>query len=95
MVFWATWLKSEFQGYLVQAQLPAFCGFKASESPNKAPRSPYYCARFTCLYNANGLGSLLEQRFFAFLFTHFWSENGPFSRHFAIFKKPKRVTMGS
>ena len=28
-------------------------------------------------------------------FTHFWSQNGPFSRHFGIFHGPKRVPMGS
>ena len=27
--------------------------------------------------------------------THFWSQNGPFSRHFGIFHGPKRVTTGS
>ena len=30
----------------------------------------------------------------AFL-THFWSQNGPFSRHFGIFHGPKRVATGS
>ena len=30
----------------------------------------------------------------AFL-THFWSQNGPFPRHFGIFHGPKRATMGS
>ena len=28
-------------------------------------------------------------------FTHFWSQNGPFSRHFGIFHGPKRATTGS
>ena len=27
--------------------------------------------------------------------THFWSQNGPFSGHFGIFHGPKRVTTGS
>ena len=40
-VSWATWLKSEFRGHLVHLQPPTFCGFQASESPNKPPRPPY------------------------------------------------------
>ena len=27
--------------------------------------------------------------------THFWSQNGPFSRHFGIFHGPKHITTGS
>ena len=27
--------------------------------------------------------------------THFWSQNSPFSRHFGIFRGPKCVTTGS
>ena len=27
--------------------------------------------------------------------THFWSQNGPFSRHFGVFHGPKHVTTGS
>ena len=27
--------------------------------------------------------------------THFWNQNGPFSRHFGIFHGPKHVTTGS
>ena len=38
-VSWGTWLKTEFQGHLVQP--PTFCGFQASESPNEPPRPPY------------------------------------------------------
>ena len=40
-VSWATWLKTEFRGHLVHPQPPTFCGFQASESPNKPPRPPY------------------------------------------------------
>ena len=49
----------------------------------------------TCLSIPNGPGSLLEKRFFDPFLTHFWSQNGPFSRHFEIFHGPKRVTTGS
>ena len=27
--------------------------------------------------------------------SHFWSQNGPFSKHFGIFRGPKRATTGS
>ena len=40
-VSWATWLKNEFRGHLVNLQPPTFGGFKASESPNEPPRPPY------------------------------------------------------
>ena len=40
-VSWATWIKTEFRRHLVHAQPPPFCGFQASESPNKTPRPPY------------------------------------------------------
>ena len=40
-VSWATWLKSEFRGHLVNPQPPTFYGFQASESPNETPRPPY------------------------------------------------------
>ena len=37
----------------------------------------------------------MEKRVFDPFLTHFWSRNGPFSRHFGIFHGPKRVTTGS
>ena len=52
-------------------------------------------AENTCFSIPNGRGSLLETRVFGLFLTHFWSQNGPFSRHFGIFHGPKRVTMGS
>ena len=52
-------------------------------------------AKNTCLSIPNGPGSLLEKRIFDPFLTHFWSQNGPFSRHFGIFHGPKRVTTGS
>ena len=39
-VSWATWLQTEFRGHLVHLQPPTFCGFQASDSPNKTPRPP-------------------------------------------------------
>ena len=52
-------------------------------------------AKNTCLSIPNGLGSLLEKCVFDPFLTHFWSQNGPFSRHFGIFHGPKRVTTGA
>ena len=49
----------------------------------------------TCLSIPNGPGSLLEKRVFHPFLTHFWFQNSPFSRHFAIFCGPKRATTGS
>ena len=49
----------------------------------------------TCLSIPNGPGSLLRKGFFDPFLTHFWSQNGPFSRHFGIFRGPKRATTGS
>ena len=43
----------------------------------------------------NGPGSPLEKHVFDPFLTHFWSQKGPFSRHFGIFHGPKRVTTGS
>ena len=52
-------------------------------------------AKNTCLSIPNGLGSLLEKCVFDPFLTHFWSQNGPFSRHFGILHGPKRAPMGS
>ena len=52
-------------------------------------------AKTTCLSTINGPGSFLEKRVFDPFLTHFWSQNGPFSRHFGIFHGPKRATTGS
>ena len=52
-------------------------------------------AENTCLSILNGPGSLLEKRVFDQFLTHFWSQNGPFSRHFGIFHEPKPVPTGS
>ena len=52
-------------------------------------------AKNTYLSIPNGPGSLLEKRVFDPFFAHFWSQNGPFSRHFGIFHEPKPVATGS
>ena len=52
-------------------------------------------AKNTGLSIANGPGSLLEKHDFDPFLTHFWSENGPFPRHFGVFHGPKRVTTSS
>ena len=52
-------------------------------------------AKTTCLSIINGPGSLLEKRVFHPFLTHCWSQNGPFSRYFGIFRGPKRATTGS
>ena len=52
-------------------------------------------AKNTCLSISNVPGSLLEKRVFDPFLTPFWSQNGPFSRHFGIFHEPKHVTRGS
>ena len=52
-------------------------------------------AKNTCLSIPNVPGSLLEKCVFDPFLTHFWCQNGPFSRHFGIFHGPKRATTGS
>ena len=52
-------------------------------------------AQNTCLSIPNGPGSLLEKRVFDPFLTHFWSQNGPLSRHLGIFHEPKPVATGS
>ena len=37
----------------------------------------------------------MQKRVFDPFWTHFWSQNGPFSWHFGIFHGPERVTTGS
>ena len=52
-------------------------------------------ARITCLGIPGGVASLVEKKAFDPFWTRFWSQNGPFSRHFGIFHGPKHVTTGS
>ena len=52
-------------------------------------------AKTTCLSIPNGPRSLFEKHVFDPFLTHFWSQNGSFSRHFGIFHGPKPATTGS
>ena len=52
-------------------------------------------AKNTCPSIPNGPRSLLEKCVFDLFLTHFWSQNGPFSRHFGILHGPKHITTGS
>ena len=52
-------------------------------------------AKNTCLSIPNDPRSFLEKHIFDPFSTHFWFQNGPFSRHFGIFHGPKRVTTSS
>ena len=49
----------------------------------------------TCLSIPNGPRSLLGKRVFDSFLSHLWSQKGPFSRHFGIFRGPKRATTDS
>ena len=52
-------------------------------------------AHFTCLCTLNGPRPLSEKHVFGPFYTHFWSLNGPFAKHFAIFHGLERVNTGS
>ena len=52
-------------------------------------------AHCTCLCIQNGRGSFLEKHIFGPFLTDFWSQNGPFSRHFVTLEGPKWLAMGS
>ena len=52
-------------------------------------------AKTTVLSIPSGPGSVLEKCVFDPFWTHFWFQNGPFSRHFGIFRGPKHATTGS
>ena len=52
-------------------------------------------AHFTCLGTPNGLGSFLEKHIFDPFWTHFLSQNSPFSWHFGILGGPKWATTSS
>ena len=52
-------------------------------------------AHFTCLCTPKSPRSLVEKHVFDPFLTHYWSPNGPFSKHFGISKGPKRIPMGS
>ena len=68
--------------------------FGVFHGPKRVPTGSKW-AKNTCWRIPKGPGSLLEKRVFDPFFTHFCSQNGPFSRHFGIFHGPKRVPTGS
>ena len=63
-------------------------GLNSVKTGSKRPKK-------TCLSIPNGPGSFLEKHIFDPFLTHFWSQNGPFSRHFGIFHEPKPVATSS
>ena len=52
-------------------------------------------AKSTCCGILNGSRSILEKHLFDSFFSHFGSQNCPFSRHFGIFRGPKSITTSS
>ena len=50
---------------------------------------------FICLCTPNALGSFLEKHIFDPFWTHFRSQNNPFSRHLVTLEWPKWLAMGS
>ena len=68
--------------------------FGIFHGPKRVPMGSKW-AKNTRLSIPNGQGSPLEKRVFDAFLTHFWSENGPFTRHFGIFGGRKRATTGS
>ena len=85
------WLHHTAQRYVGKVQLGAYTWQKGLNSVQTGSK----WAHFTCLCTPNGPRSLLEKRVYDPFFTHFWSQNGPFSKRFGIFHGPKRGTTGS
>ena len=85
------WLHHTAPRYVRRAQSGAYMCWKGLNSVKTGSKR----AKNTCLSIPNGPGSLLENRVFDPFLTHFWSQNGPFSRHFGIFHEPKPVATGS
>ena len=85
------WLHHTALRYVRRAQSGAYMWWKGLDSVKIGSKR----AKNTCLTIPNGPGSLLEKRVFDPFLTHFWSQNGPFSRHFGIFHGPKLVATGS
>ena len=77
--------------YVRRAQSGAYMWWKGLNSVKTGSRR----AQNTYLSTRNGPRSLLEKRVFDPFLTHFWSQNGPFSRRFGMFHGPKRATTGS
>ena len=85
------WLHHTALRYVRRAQSGAYMWWKGLNSVKTGSKR----AKNTCLSIPNGPGSLLEKHVFDPFLTHFWSQNGPFSRHFGIFHGPKPVATGS
>ena len=85
------WLHRKALRYVRRAQLGAYMWRKGLTSFKTGSK----WAKNSCSSIANGRGSILEKQVFDPFLTHFWSHNGPFSRHFGISHGPKRVTTGS
>ena len=85
------WLHHTAVRYVRKAQCGAYTWWKGLNSIKTGSK----WAQNTCLSIPNGLGSLLEKRVFDPFLTHFWSQNGPLSRHFGIFHGPERAPTGS
>ena len=77
--------------YVRRAQSGAYMWWKGLNSVQIGSKR----TKNSCLSIINGPGSFLKKRVFDPFLTHFWSQNGPFSRHFGIFHGPKRATTGS
>ena len=85
------WLHHTALRYVRRAQSGAYMWWKGLNSVKTGSKR----AQNTYLSTPNGPRSLLEKRVFDPFLTHFWSQNGPFSRHFGMFHGPKRATTGS
>ena len=85
------WLHHTALRYVRRAQSGAYMWWKGLNSVKTGSKR----AKNTCLSTPNGPGSLLEKRVFDPFLTHYWSQNGPFSRHFGIFQNaPPRAQNG-
>ena len=91
--FWKTPFFTHF-GPILVPNGPFPRRFGIFHPPKRVPRGSKL-AKNTCFSIPSGLGLLLEERIFDPFLTRFWSQNGPFSRHFAIFHGPNRATTGS
>ena len=85
------WLHHTALRYVRRAQSGAYMWWKGLNSVKTGSKR----AKNTCLSIPNGPGSLLEKHVFDPFLTLFWSQNGPFSRHFGSFQEPKPVATGS
>ena len=73
-----TWLRHRAVRYVRRVQLGAHMWLKGLNSVKTGSK----WAKNTGLSSPNGGGSHLEKHIFHPFFTHFCSQNGPFSRHF-------------